>query len=619
MYHFVAFSWSSDSGRAAVEALRLSTKLEESKGPWDLVCRCDTLRIYSRQPLDPAMRVYGIPAGGGAIFGRLFRFESPDIPVDPSGLDAENLASDGGRSLLNSYWGGYLAVLRSLRRATVLVIRDCSGRIPCYHVDLPGVYVFFSDIRDVEPLGLRFTINPRYLAAYILHHPLHVVETGLKEVSQVLAGDSVSISRGRVVHERLWDPRLIASTGIIDDYEQGKSQLVSATETVTRLWASLYDRILLMLSGGFDSAVVLGCLKRMQLADRVVCANEYTEGTEDDERSYARAAAKMANVRLLELPRMSDARLFIERLRTVPPSPSPDLHKAVETAAIDNVMQTACELDCDTVWTGEGGDHIFLQIRSAYPAVDYLMRHRLPHHLPKILYESSVLSRQSLWSVIAQSLCYSWVPSTAPPDHCDTRGATIMTKAAAAAISDTYILSHWHVGPGRIPPGKQGQIDILADLLNRHKPFGSLERPYACHPLISQPLIDLALRLPTYHLLRGGRQRAMARAAFADRVPYCILHREDKGGTINHARVLLTGSGPSLREMLLDGTLVTLGIVDRASLERIFVDQDMFRPNDVFPIFACIAIEAWARHWTNRTGLVANVSTGVGDAALPRS
>jgi asparagine synthase (glutamine-hydrolysing) len=600
MHPYVVLAWTINSGPSSLEAMRLGDQLQWSTRKLDLVLQSDMVRVYSGKPVDAAMRIYTLPNALGVVFGRLFRSDHAEPTLEELELDAGASARAMGQQLLHDYWGSYVAILRSHHSNSVMVLRDSSGRIPCYHASLAGLHVFFSDIADVEPLGLRFTLNERFLAAYILHHPLHVAETGLREVSEILAGDGVSISQNGACRECLWNPRLIAADRIIDDYDHAKAELVSVTEHVLRLWASRYDRILLNVSGGFDSAVVLGSLKRLGSSERVVCLNRYTPDTEDDERSYARAATELADVPLVELPRVSDAHLFVDMLQTVPPDPSPDLHKAVKMLAVKSTNEIAEAFHCDTVWSGQGGDHVFLQSHMPYSAADYLIQHTIPYRFPTMVYDSAVLSRCSVWSVLAQSLRYALTTRASPPEPFENDGAKLMTPAALRTIPAAYTTSHWHLGRGRVPPGKQVQIDMLSDLLNRHKPIISIERPYACNPLLSQPLLELSLRIPTYHLLRGGRQRAMARAAFSDRVPPCILSREDKGGTIDQVRTILRGSGTLLREALLDGTLVSNGILDRPSLERILVDEETYQTSEVFAILACIAIEMWARNWTER-------------------
>jgi asparagine synthase (glutamine-hydrolysing) len=249
------------------------------------------------------------------------------------------------------------------------------------------------------------------------------------------------------------------------------------------------------------------------------------------------------------------------------------------------------------LWTGQGGDHIFLQVHNAYAAADYLSQHRLPIGLPRQLYDSAVLSRQSVWSVLAEAVRYT-IGNGRAPDPFFTSGRGLVHDSFLNDSIAGFAALPWHEGDPALPPGKQTQVDLLSDLLNRHKPLQMLERPYEHHPLISQPLIELSLRLPTYHLLRGGRQRSMARDAFADRIPDCILKREDKGCIHEQMRALLRGSAPLLRDSLLGGTLASRGIIDRDALDHVLLHESTYTASQEFALFACIAAEAWARHWT---------------------
>ena len=72
--------------------------------------------------------------------------------------------------------------------------------------------------------------------------------------------------------------------------------------------------MLLGLSGGFDSAVVLGCLSHSPARPRITCLNQFAAASHEDEREYARAAAVRAGVTLLEVPMGSAADRFDSRL-----------------------------------------------------------------------------------------------------------------------------------------------------------------------------------------------------------------------------------------------------------------------------------------------------------------
>lgn len=601
MHHYIALAWATNDMRAAREARRVRETLLQSRGLcWRTVLDVDGLSVCAKSPVDAAMCTYVLADNLGVIVGRLFIQDQASTPVRSAELPSAKIVETNGNWLLEHYWGRYVAVLRGPKGDRYSVLRDCSGQIPCFYANLNGLYVFFADVCDLEHLDLRVTLNERYLAAFISRQPLHVRETGLREITELLAGDCVTIEATGACHTHMWNPRSIVANRTMDNYVQARTALTGLTENVIAAWARFYRRILLSISGGLDSAIVLGCLKRLGLADRVVCVTQYTVDTSDDERLYARSAARMAGVSLTELPRVSDGVLFAEKLRRVPPDPKPDISKTNRILALDGLNALAEEFGCDALWTGQGGDQIFLQAHHGYGAADYLLQHRHPWRLPNMIYESALLSRNSVWSILSQAICYRFRKGRAPPVVLGGRGARFLAKSAIPAYSEDSLAIPWRVGAERIPPGKLDQLDILLDLLNRHKPIVGLERPYEQHPLISQPLIELSLQIPTYHLLRGGRQRAMARDAFVDRVPPSIIMREDKGGINDQVRSLLRGSAPYIIESLMDGSLVSLGILDRSSLEGILCHEETFTKDEQFPLFACIAAEAWAQNWRSK-------------------
>lgn len=107
--------------------------------------------------------------------------------------------------------------------------------------------------------------------------------------------------------------------------------------------------------------------------------------------------------------------------------------------------------------------------------------------------------------------------------------------------------------------------------------------------------MEVCLQIPTYLLLRGGRERGLARAAFADRVPSQILRRRDKGSIVSHATEMIRQSELFLRDLLLQGVLAEAGVIVRSELEPYLVRGQSFREEHLLPLLACIAAEVWAR------------------------
>lgn len=596
MHHYVAFLWNPEDSCAAHAASRMRGILEQRATGWVVLTTASGFAAYARARVDTAMRVYVLPDATGIIIGRLFSNDAAGHATEIPLSSAREICSSGGRHLLENFWGNYVAIIRDAQRHTHYVLRDCSGRIPCYYAKDSGVYIFFSSLQDVTCLGLRLTMDDRYLASMILRHRLHLRDTALNEVREVLAGDCVALSHMGAKQYSLWRPHDFATNDVVDEYPVALSKLKDATEAVIVAWGSVYDRILLYLSGGLDSAIVLGCLTKLGFANKVTCLNHFIENSRADERRYARAAAEAADAPLVELPLTADGRTFVDRIKALPFQPKPDISFLARTLVIDDVNRVADEYGCDTVWTGQGGDHIFLQAPHPYGAADYLLQHKFPS--ASAIYDSAILDRTSVWSVLSTSIGHilGIRASRALLEEFHPDGSRFLTALAITNALDRPCLP-WSEDSEALPPGKGVQVRDMADLLNRHRPLVGQETAFEQHPLISQPLLETALKLPTYALQRGGRQRAMAREAFADRVPNCILEREDKGDTTDHVRALLRGSAPFQREILLDGVLVSRGLLDRSALEKVFVHCDTYRTSEMLPLLDCVAAEVWARSW----------------------
>ncbi len=141
----------------------------------------------------------------------------------------------------------------------------------------------------------------------------------------------------------------------------------------------------------------------------------------------------------------------------------------------------------------------------------------------------------------------------------------------------------WHALSLSVPPGFYDSFDAPED-------------PERTYPLLSQPLVELCLRIPTYRLIAGGVDRSLARRAFTEELPTQIVQRRSKGGINTLSTRILDANLPFLRETLLDGYLVREGILDRGRLERTLSgrpDPTSVEYNEILHEY--LSIEAWLR------------------------
>jgi asparagine synthase (glutamine-hydrolysing) len=184
------------------------------------------------------------------------------------------------------------------------------------------------------------------------------------------------------------------------------------------------------------------------------------------------------------------------------------------------------------------------------------------------------------------------------PEREYDRAFTFLNPEAIPRDLPAYIWVPWTNDAADIAPGKRWQISLLAFLLHRHRPIPELQFASQVHPLFSQPLVELCLRIPIDVLLRGGDDRALERAAFRDCVPEQIIRRENKATVGQGMMSKVRESMPFLRELLLDGVLVAARVLDRNALMPYLMSNRPLVERAVRPFFSCLAAEIWARKWS---------------------
>jgi asparagine synthase (glutamine-hydrolysing) len=118
------------------------------------------------------------------------------------------------------------------------------------------------------------------------------------------------------------------------------------------------------------------------------------------------------------------------------------------------------------------------------------------------------------------------------------------------------------------------------------------------HPLLTQPVIEACLRTPSWHWVRGGVDRAVARAAFADRLPEAVLRRRGKGSLGSYFAQVYLLSRPILSQLLVDGVLASRGFLDAPAVRRYLDQPGLPRDFDFYRLFELADIEVWLRGWS---------------------
>jgi asparagine synthase (glutamine-hydrolysing) len=539
---------------------------------------------------------------GGQVLGLLFdrqnaqrssvgaeRFFSAD--------ETREIEASRGRYLVERYWGRYVAFLCDANTSGIWVLRDPIGDIRCYAARLPGISIYFSSLADFLQLkAARLTVNWEHMRLRVITGNAWAEESALNEIECVHAGECIEHRGTQISRQYYWHPFTVARLPQIEPLENAAAQLRSTTRACLDAWASLYPNAVHLLSGGLDSSIVLGALAAAPAKMTVTCLNFRTRDMDSDERRYARLATARAGCELVELERKPSVAL--EQIFQCDPSVGPTslVMRGLEVQPL--VVQCAESRQAPVVFAGDGGDIVFFRGWPQLAVIDYAQCRGLHRPLMQLALGASGPTQLSVWQLLYDAVVYGalrrpWDIRNLMFEHY----RLVTDEVIASARSGPDFLNPWGLPDVELPPGKRLHAFSLSRPLLFRDPFSSHNTLDFINPLISQPLVELCLRIPTYVHAAGGTDRAVARAAFASDLPPEILARTWKGAADRHLQDMLDTHLGLVREVLLDGALVRAGILDRRRLEHALAATPVRSRSHPTEVFGYFCTEAWLSRW----------------------
>lgn len=255
--------------------------------------------------------------------------------------------------------------------------------------------------------------------------------------------------------------------------------------------------------------------------------------------------------------------------------------------------QAACAFGAHLAFDGNGGDNLFCYLHSSAPILDR--------------WRSEGFSRGTVASLldmcrITQSTVPSMMRALALRARRGSRPAQWLPDRRLLASDVGHFevqasLEHMALTIPREHPGKLDHLDLLLRTRNFVHPATGVADPLQFSPLLSQPLVELCLSIPTWIWCQGGINRALARAAFAKDLPPSIVRRVSKAGPDSAMREIFKLNCALIRDMLLDGLLMSNGLLDAAGIEQAVSTDPHGDDPIIYRLLDLVEAEAWARSW----------------------
>jgi asparagine synthase (glutamine-hydrolysing) len=247
-----------------------------------------------------------------------------------------------------------------------------------------------------------------------------------------------------------WSPARYLQGAKMLPFDDAVQHVRFVIEECVRQLAAGRQSFLAGVSGGLDSSIVAACLKRSG-AD-FDCFTMYDEGTEADERSYARALADYLGVRLSECPyRLADVDLETSSVATLPRPIGWPFQQSLDKAC----LAIADKTDATAIVRGTGGDALFCYNNSASSVIDAFLEQG-PITAARTCLDLSKVTGASLWQ------CLEAASRTARQRR---RPAIRLDPSLLARdiVDRPEAMSYhpWLEECAAMPPGRQRQIDML--------------------------------------------------------------------------------------------------------------------------------------------------------------
>ena len=530
--------------------------------------------------------------GHGCIIGHLFTRSLPSRRV--AAMDTysiEKIISTNGRSLLTDYWGGYVALLLT-DDSTSTILRDPSGIMPCYWRINHRNLVFSNDIESVACLAdAPAAADLHSVAMFLASSTPPYGKTGLCGVHELMPGEALIATRDRTDITQWWSPWDFVTPEDNVDVEEYVSRVRNIVSDCVATWASCFDSILLGVSGGLDSSIVAATAA--SFGSDIRCLNMFADDPEGDERHYAKALTDSLSLPLIT-GHFLTSDINISRA-PLPISPWPNASyfmQATQTAH----QRINAERPVDAYFSGNGGDNVFCSIRSSAPFLDRFITEGPGNGLKATLRDLCDLTETAAPTVL--KIAWRNYRQLGKP-RLTKRNVLGLSADIFSEIRGDTTTHPWLNAVTDSLPGKLDHVSQIARAYQSHELYPRHQNQPHIAPLLSQPIIETCLAIPSWFWIAGGANRAIARKAFSHLLPPTLVSRTSKGGPTGFLQSIFHENQKTITNILNGGVLAQNGVLDSDYINK-QVDPTWRGHDKILRLLELAVAETWCQAWNKQ-------------------
>lgn len=527
----------------------------------------------------------------GIFVGKLFDRQNC-LPATFTSADAEALIHDP-KKLLRDWWGRYVGVLHNKTTHRYTLVRDPLGLSTVFYISRPDGIIFSSDLSMLyDVLEEKPSLDLNYFAEYIVGKnytsPL-MPFTGVRELQP---GMGLHIQPdGSCSQKPLWDLSKCGGS-FITDQNAFEEELLATLQSTLKAWVGQSSGVCLELSGGADSSGVMILLRNILPEHKNIIAVNFIDSKtpSSNEVEHAQEVADMSNAPLYFVDWQDSSLLDPLPSSWRPAKPSTFLlfHKTSQ-----QLHELAQQYGCSEVMNGQGGDHVFLAPQPLNALADYW----LDRGFKGIMHPMNELSsaNRMSWLMLTRDTVKSISEYY--------RGKEVSSPEDISYLESTFHhvqqqeAYHLKESVKTFYPAKKAHVKSLFHAVafadrNQRMPYRTLT-----HPLLSQPLVELGLKIPTYQSFNNGFDRIFFRNSVSRIKKPQALWRTMKGETTGSMAKSFAQHASAVHDIILQGRLAQDGLVNKQWLDREMAKIRHGQIENLWPIIHLLTSQLWMSQW----------------------
>lgn len=422
-------------------------------------------------------------------------------------------------------------------------------------------------------LGHRPSFNWDYLSSFVLRTFITTEQTVFEGVHELPHGCKLNFSAlsDSIKCDIAWNP-----LKYVNDYrgpDWTKQAIIDITSDVIQSWTKDVKLHSLDFSGGTDSTAILYLLNSvLERHQELKLVNMFhPQVASSDERGFASAIAEKLGMKS-QLIEFDYSKYMPYDQVTVSPLFKPNWPSSLLSfqKINDDISDLFGNSDRVLFISGHGGDHLFMTCPPITSLSDYLITYGTTSLAAKMK-DLYLLYREPIWNLLS-----GMGRGTASYYLRRNRWASMALNSFNCTPwlhSDIYAREkrvRYHPffygdrGSNNCLPGKRQHIEaIFNGLATIRADVRNAGTNPVFFPLFSQPLIELALSIPTYESYQNGFNRFLFRDAISNAFHTDTVWRRDKGETSGVSQRGLKKNQERILEMCLDGKLSKAGLIDK--------------------------------------------------------